>query len=240
MKLMGVCRSLIEQVADVQPREPEPRQLEAWFRRPLKDVTFREGLQAVEWTVDERGLAGLSDLQGLPWSMPMETFFEAWAETVLADVARQIGGVLKSGRKRQTVAPLHWNPPHIGSQKYLLPDVMLERGDTTIIVDAKYKEHWEEMRRLTWRELDDQIREQHRADLLQVLAYANLATTTRIVVCLAYPCTLTTWNSLNSRNRVFHRASLSAGERRVDLLLTAFPMSANVRDVSSLLAREVA
>ena len=28
-------------------------------------------------------MAGLSDLEGLPWTMPMEQFFEAWIETVL-------------------------------------------------------------------------------------------------------------------------------------------------------------
>ena len=32
-----------------------------------------EGMQAIDWTVEERGLAGLSDLEGIPWTMPMET-----------------------------------------------------------------------------------------------------------------------------------------------------------------------
>ena len=33
------------------------------------------GLQAIEWTADERGLAGVSDLEGIPWTMPMNEFF---------------------------------------------------------------------------------------------------------------------------------------------------------------------
>ncbi len=50
--------------------------------------SFVEGLQAIHWTVEERGLAGLSDLEGIPWTMPMEQFFEAWVETVMRSRAR--------------------------------------------------------------------------------------------------------------------------------------------------------
>ena len=38
-------------------------------RSPRVDV-FLEGLQAIDWTVDERGLAGLSDLEGILWTLP--------------------------------------------------------------------------------------------------------------------------------------------------------------------------
>src|SRR5260370_40524657 len=107
--------------------------------------------------------------------MSMDAFFEAWAETVVSGVARKIGGVVRTGRKRKTVAPLSWDPPYLGSQKSLVPDLVLEREDQTVIVDAKYKEHWEEMQRTRWTNLDEEIRERHREDLLQVLAYANLS-----------------------------------------------------------------
>ena len=130
---------------------------------------------------------------------------------------------MRSGRLRQTVAPLLWEPPYLGSQRYLLPDLILERGDTTLIVDAKYKTHWEEMQERRWGELEDELRERHRADLLQVLAYANLARANRVVVCLAYPCSIEIWDSLKSRGRLYHRASLRAGDRAIDVLLTAFP-----------------
>jgi hypothetical protein len=169
----------------------------------------------------------------------METFFEAWLETVLQAVARRIGGSLRTGRQQQTLTPLRWEPPYLGSQKYLLPDVVLERGDTTVIVDAKYKEHWEELSTHRWGELDEELRERHRADLLQVLAYANLAATPRVVVCLAYPCRQETWNSLQARDRLFHRASLSAGPRRVEVLLTAIPMKADMQAIVEGLSRQL-
>ena len=144
----------------------------------------------------------------------MDAFFEAWAETVLAAVGRKIGGILRTGRQRQTVTPLSWDPPYLGSQKSLVPDLVLDREDQTVIVDAKYKEHWEEMQRTRWTNLDEEIRERHREDLLQVLAYANLSTKARTIVCLVYPCQEETWKSLRERNLLFNRASIGVGTRR--------------------------
>ena len=51
--------------------------------------------------------------------MSMEQFFEAWVETLMSHVARRIGGIVRSGRERQTVVPLNWDPPYLGSQKSL-------------------------------------------------------------------------------------------------------------------------
>lgn len=87
------------------------------MRRPLSNGIFLDGLQAIEWTVDERGLAGLSDLDGIAWSIPIDQFFEAWVETVIRKVAQRVGGRLKTGRLRETVSPLAWEPPYAGSQR---------------------------------------------------------------------------------------------------------------------------
>ena len=173
-------------------------------------------------------LAGLSDLQGLPWEMSMEQFFEAWVETLMSYVVSRIGGTMRSGRERQTLVPLNWDPPYLGSQKSLIPDVVIDRDDTTIIVDAKYKDHWEEMQDHRWNDLEDQLRERHRADLLQVLAYSTIARKPKVLVCLAYPCNEERWCSLLARNLLIHRASLPIVERRVELILVAFPLSTRV------------
>ncbi|MGD0117024.1 MAG: hypothetical protein ABSD30_03100 [Candidatus Binatus sp.] len=240
-KLIEVCQRMMESVRDVAPRAPTPATLQGWLSGRLASETFRTGIQAIEWTAYERGLAGLSDLQGLAWAMSMEEFFESWAETIVARVSHKIGGVLRTQRERQTLTPLNWSPPYLGSQKSLVPDIVLEREDQTVIFDAKYKMHWEEMQQHRWLDLEKEIRERHRADLLQVLAYANLSTKARTTVCLAYPCLEETWTSLRERKRLFHRASVGAGTRRVDLVLTAFPMSTTVLpEVVDFVAHELA
>lgn len=189
----------------------------------------------MEWTIDERGLAGLGDLQGLPWILSMSLFFEAWVETIVNHLASRTGGIIKTGRRRETVTPLSWSPPYLGSQRYLLPDIILEREDETIIFDAKYKNHWEELSRDGWFGIDKELQESHRADLLQVLAYSTVSASKRVVCCLAYPCHAHTWYSLLRRNRPFHKASVRAGTRRVDLVLTAVPMGLDPAEICPVL-----
>jgi 5-methylcytosine-specific restriction endonuclease McrBC regulatory subunit McrC len=239
-ELIELCRALIDRVVDVPPREPRPTVLQAWQRTALRTGVFRRGVEAIEWTAEERGLAGLSDLNGLPWAMSMEQFFEAWIETLMLHVARQVGGVMRTGRKRQTVVPINWDPPYLGSQKSLIPDLVIEREDTTVIVDAKYKEHWEEMQDRRWGDLEEELRDRHRADLLQVLAYSTVALKPKVLVCLAYPCNEQRWLSLRERNLLLHRASLPLAERRVELALVAFPLSTGLAtEAINVMANEI-
>ncbi len=240
LNLIDLCQSLLAHVQDVSPRQPTPKTIEAWYRGAMKTDVFREGLQAIEWTVDDRGLAGLADLQGIPWIMSMETFFEAWVETISEKLSRQIGAKLRIGRKQETISPFVWQPSYMGSQKYLLPDFILERENETIIIDAKYKSHWEELSLGRWHNFADELREQHRADLLQILAYSTLATTTKIITCLAYPCRQDTWQSLQRRGQLWHKASLYAGPRKVDVVLIALPMFADIPQVVQELKEAIA
>ncbi len=238
-RLIGFAECLLLRVRSVHTCRPSPQDIVGWLRRPLRTETFFEGLQAIDWTVEERGMAGLSDLEGIPWTMPMEVFFEAWVETVLRAVAVQTGGHVKVGRKRETTSPIAWEPPYLGSQKSLVPDFILEREGHTFIFDAKYKRHWEELQEGSWGALEEQLREAHRQDLLQVLAYANLAEARLVVCCLVYPCSQATWESLRSRGRLFHKAELPNRSRRIQVWLTAVPMSASVEQTAVPLIEQV-
>ncbi len=237
--LIGLAELLLLKVQAVPACRPSPRDIDAWLHRPLRSDVFFEGLQAIDWTVEERGLAGLSDLEGVPWAMPMESFFEAWVETVLRAVAVRTGGRLRVGRKRETVSPLAWEPPYLGSQRSLIPDLVFELDGCTVIVDAKYKRHWEELDHSRWRGAEDAFREEHRHDLLQILAYANLAETAKAVCCLIYPCSSATWESLRQRRRLFHRAEMLVRSRRILVWLTAVPMCAVAARVADPLVDEI-
>jgi hypothetical protein len=239
LQLIRLCRELLEQVRDVPALRPSQNRLNSWLFNRLHTEAFKSGLQAVEWTIDDRGLAGLSDLQGLPWMLSMEQFFEAWVETVISRLARNCGGQLRSGRQRQTITPLSWTPPYCGSQRYLLPDLILERSGETIIFDAKYKSHFEELELSGWRSMEQAIQEQHRADLLQVLAYSTVPDSKKITCCLAYPCRIDTWQSLLKRERPYHKAAVRAGSRQVELILTAFPMGVDPEEIETVVAQAV-
>ena len=238
-RLIEFGQHLLRRVQMVPVYVPSATTLGNWLQRPLRAEQFINGLQAIEWTIEERGLAGVSDLEGIPWTMPMDKFFEAWVETVLRVVAQRTGGQMKVGRKRETTHPIDWEPSYLGSQKSLAPDIWLEWDSATVIVDAKYKRHWEELQQHSWWRVEEELREQHRNDLLQVLAYANLARTSTVIVCLVYPCLAENWDSLRKRGRLIHRAELAVGSRAVHIWLTAVPMATAVERIALPLGDEL-
>lgn len=239
-QLLEFGKQVWRRVQSVPSLIPSRGMMDAWMQRPLRAKHFIDGVQGISWTVEERGLAGLSDLEGIPWRMSMDAFFEAWVETVLAEVARRTGGLMKVGRKQETVHAVNWQPPYLGSQRALVPDFWIEYEDLTVIVDAKYKRHWEELQQSAWTKTEDELREQHRNDVLQILAYGSLATTQNVVLCLAYPCSANNWTSLLERGRLHHRAEIAVGSRIVKLWLTAVPMEIPAITAAVPLTRELA
>jgi len=230
LELLALCESLLARVAGSIPIRPRSTDFTGWYRQSIVSRVFSEGLHAIEWTLDERGLAGLSELAGLSWRLDMETFFEGWVEALAEQVGREVGASVQAGRKEQTRVALDWRPSFVGSQKSLLPDVVLSTPDTTVVFDAKYKEHGEEIQQYGWRALADEVRERHRADLLQVLAYSTLYDTHRVVSCLVYPCRPDTFADLLARDRVVSRAVVHAAPTRtVELALAAVPLAADAR-----------
>jgi McrBC 5-methylcytosine restriction system component len=238
-RLIALAEQLLLLVRDIPAFVPPPTQMAAWLRRPVRTEFYVDGLQALQWTIERRGLAGASKLEGIPWVMEMERFFEAWVETLFYSIARATGGMMKVGRLRQTTRPIAWDPPYTGSQKSLIPDLWLQWGATTLVLDAKYKRHFEELRTHTWGAIEAEWKEQHRNDLLQVLAYANLAESRTIVSCLVYPCTPSTWTYLKQSGKLFHKAEITVGPRALHLWMTAAPMKATVDEVAAPIISEL-
>lgn len=232
-QLLALCELLIARLSGVVPRMPGASTRTSWSRRSVVPRIFHEGLQAIDWTVDERGLAGMSDLSGLAWRMDMDAFFESWVETIAETVSRRIGAQLTVGRTQATRVYLDWQPPAAGSQRSLLPDVVLARPDVVVIFDAKYKRHAEEIERLGWSNADEHLREQHRNDVLQALAYSTLFDAPRVVACLVYPASPAAWKSMSARGRTITRARVRSGRRSIELALAAVPLSGE-RDATSV------
>jgi len=238
-RLIDLAQQLLLVVTDVPVFIPRPTQMETWLRKPLKNEMYVDGLQALVWTIEKRGLAGASKLEGIPWVMEMESFFEAWIETLFHSIAWTTAGTLKVGRLRQTTRPIAWDPPYMGSQKSLIPDIWLQWNSTTLVIDAKYKRHFDELQNRSWGSIEAEWKEQHRNDLLQVLAYANLAESRTIISCLVYPCTVATWNYLKDSDRLFHKAEITVGERNLHLWMTAAPMKAAVDEVVAPIVKQL-
>ncbi len=106
-----------------------------------------------------------------------------------------------------------------------------------IILDAKYKRHAEQIERLGWHGVGERTREQHRHDLLQVLAYSTLFDAPRLASVLVYPCSVDRWKRLHERDRVLMRARVRGGGRQVELALLAVPLGAEIEDAVPYLER---
>ena len=68
------------------------------------------------------------------------------------------------------------------------------------------------------------MRDAHRHDVHQVLAYAALYDSPKLTAALVYPMHARTWARLAARDRVTSTATISAGGRQVDLALIGVPM----------------
>ena len=106
---------------------------------------------------------------------------------------------------------------------HLVPDIVVRRGKAVRVVDAKYKAHFAELDEQAWTKMTDEIRESHRADIHQVLAYASLYDAEEITATLVYPLRQSTWEALHARQRDRARAELFHGKRRIRLELRGLP-----------------
>jgi len=215
---------LIETLADVtavMPARSELALLSSGSR--LVAEVVRRGLEAIAWIVDERGLGGGRELDGLAWHLPLDSLWESYVESVIRDEVKLTGGEVKVGRRGETVFPLHWSDPTHRTLGHLVPDIVVRRNRSVEIVDAKYKAHLAELDEAGWYRFEDEQREAHRADLHQVLAYASLYEADEIVATLVYPLRHDTWAALKERRREVSRAELLHGGRRVTLQLRGLP-----------------
>lgn len=186
------------------------------------------GLQALGWLVDERGLGGGRELDGLAWTLPLERLWELYVVSHVARVARASGGQLLVGHKGQTVFPLRWSDPSLRSLGHLRPDIILRRHEDVRVFDAKYKAHLAELDEVGWLRMADEIKSAHRSDMHQVLAYASLFDARRITATLVYPIRPTTYVTLASRGHDVARAQLFHGGRELTLELQGLPFGSGL------------
>jgi hypothetical protein len=215
----------IRQLSKSAPQSWEP--LDETFAQASEETTL-EVLDAMRWTRDNTGLGGIQAQKGLSWKLNMEQTFEAWVATVVTEVGRRCGGRSKIGALRQTLKPIVWHQS-TRTQNSLIPDVELETQHATLIVDAKYKDHWNAFH-TGWHSSGAIVKENHRNDLLQVLAYAATHSNPRKVCVLVYPCSKLEWEERLRNNQLFLKADIAPSHQTgVELILTAIPFGVSAK-----------
>lgn len=237
-QLIELALHLLRQLSDVQPIAPSRSDVQRLLLSAgLPPVVLRRGLEALGWIVDDRGLAGTAETDGLAWCLPMFELFERWVEHLVRLWAHGFGGQVTSGRNHETIVPIRWDRNGTRSLTSLVPDLVVERAEHIWIIDAKYKGHFEELDEHRWAELSDNLQAEHRHDVHQALAYAATRGNPNITTILAYPMQLPTWQRLADRNRTVTTATISAGSREVRVALLGVPIQTPEASFASQLNR---
>ncbi len=171
-------------------------------------------LEAMTWVAEERGLGGSRSLDGMAWDLSIDAVWESWVASFAQALAGRTG--LVSTPFQSARRALQWRGP-ARSMGSLAPDVELRGANRTVWIDAKYKEHLRLLSRKGWAGVSDDVRETHRADLHQALAYASLADVSQVDTVLMYP-------HLGEDDLAPATVStVTSGRRRVRLLLASLP-----------------
>lgn len=218
-------REQLHSVSHVRALEPRPQELERLLHlEGLPNRLLQEGLQALGWLVEQRGLAGSTESDGLAWRLDMHELYERWVVHLVRQWAKGFGGAVLTGADEETSTPLQWSSRIHSSMSRLVPDVVVRTPEQVMIFDAKYKSHFEELDVTRWREAAENLREQHRRDVHQVLAYAALFEAPKIRAVLAYPMHLESWQRLAAANAIVSQARLTNHGRDVTISLAAVPL----------------
>jgi hypothetical protein len=186
----------------------------------LGGEVLSDALEAMGWIADERGLGGARTLDGLAWDLAVDALWESWVARVMGELGPRFGLGVRAGA--QTERRLEWRGP-FRSMRALIPDVEMTRADRVVWVDAKYKAHLMLLSRTPWSALQPEVRDAHRADLHQALAYASMANVASVDSILAYPVPA----DEEDRGTRFAVATVTSGRRRVRLFLAGLPFGFN-------------
>ncbi|MBI4333862.1 MAG: hypothetical protein HY673_21580 [Chloroflexi bacterium] len=224
LSLAALAIRLIQSLADVTPLMPRREELDQRVTGSrILGEALRRGIEAIAWIVDERGLGGGNERDGLAWVLPLDKLWENYVESVYRQEAANTGGEVRVGRLGETVFPLNWSDSTHRTLGHLVPDLVVRGGRSVNVVDAKYKSHLAEMDDAGWQRFKEEARDAHRADLHQILAYASLYEAKQVTATLVYPLRDSTYSVLRERHHERSFAELLHGGRRVRLELRGLP-----------------
>lgn len=160
------------------------------------------------------------------WRMSMSLLFERYVQMIVEKSTRELSGTVISNSKIVG----RGNIPSWGL-KYLEPDIEVKIGNCIYMGDAKYKANF-----YASESQPSILKETHRADLHQILAYCSFEPQNRKIGILFYPSKYTHYRSISYTDRV---GSVS---NRVILCGIAFgvdEMKSSIDNIKSMLTESV-
>lgn len=188
IKIQGKAKSLIANIEnkliDVKYEEPSVQKLKkikvpnfyrTYYERALK--------KCIEYISESKFSLEMGNFYGLPWAIEMDRLFEHWVEYWSYKFAKQIGARFFSDIRNNSRIKFY-NLGNWKSLNKLKPDIIIEKGDKTLIIDVKYKKH---LMYLQYGKTNLEIWEDHRHDIHQILSYMSSSVNKKRIGCLVYP-----------------------------------------------------
>ena len=112
------------------------------------------------------------------WRIDFSLLFEKYVQFIFNQISLEIGATQLNNCKIRRSS--HFSP--LWSLNYLEPDIILMKNNLDIVIDAKYKSHL-----FNLKSTSEELKEEHRKDLHQLLAYTAFTKNKNKVGILCYP-----------------------------------------------------
>lgn len=126
------------------------------------------------------------------WRMDMAELFERYAQHIVLRGTRELSGtVISNGKITGKGSIPSWG------LRYLEPDIIVKVGKCIYVADAKYKSNFYNLEKNS-----DVLKETHRSDLHQLLAYCSFEPQKEKTGILFYPAQKTQYKEINYTDRI--------------------------------------
>jgi 5-methylcytosine-specific restriction endonuclease McrBC regulatory subunit McrC len=112
------------------------------------------------------------------WRIDFSLLFERYVQFIFNQVSSEIGAIQLNNYKIRRFS--HFSP--LWSLNYLEPDIILMKNNLDIVIDIKYKSHLYNLKSST-----EDLKNEHRKDVHQLLAYTAFTRNTNKIAILCYP-----------------------------------------------------
>jgi hypothetical protein len=127
------------------------------------------------------------------WRVDFSIVFEKFVQHIFKEVARETGGKLFQNFKFGSKTSKYYS----WELKHLEADAIYQKDDLLVFIDAKYKSHLYNRYGVS-----EQLKEDHRHDLHQIMAYSSFSKTENKYGFLCYPSDKIEVKNIQFKNRI--------------------------------------
>ncbi len=157
------------------------------------------------------------------WRVDFSDVFEKFVQHIFREVANETGGRLYSNFKFQSRTSKHYS----WELKHIEPDAIYQKENFLVFIDAKYKSN-------LYNKFDQSeiLKEDHRHDLHQIMAYSSFSKTDSKFGFLCYPSDKIEVKNIQYKNGI--------NETKITILVLGLPMKKeSISGIKRVLANEL-